>query len=107
MGCCGFATVHDRAVPSDCVEDDEFGFMEPCRDKLGYPLKSTLQTLGIIGLVLAALQGLALLMTLTLMGDVMGGGHGYGRLHEARSLLREGDLSPHQYPHQSSTHVGA
>jgi len=99
--------VHDRAVPSDCIEDEEFGFLEPCRDKLGRPIKTTLQTLGVIGLVLAALQGLALFMTLTLMGDVMGpGGFGYGReaarLHEARSLLREGDIPAQQYSHGAS-----
>lgn len=90
------------------MDDEEFGFYEPCRDKLGGPLKSTLYTLGVIGLVLAALQGLALLMTLTLMGDMMGPGGGYGReasrLQEARSLLREGDLPAQQYPHISSSH---
>lgn len=102
--------MHDRAVPHDCVEDAEFGFVEPCRDKLGGPVKSTLQTLGYLGLVLAALQGFALLMTLTLMSDVMGPvGHGYreaSRLHEARSLLREGEIPAQQYPHLSSSHGG-
>lgn len=102
LGCCGFATVHDRAIPHDCIDDDEFGFYEPCRDKLSRPIKSTLRTLGVVGLILAALQGLALLMTLSLMGDMMDGGRGWGsrqagRLQEARSLLREGDLPPHQY----------
>ncbi len=55
--------------------------------------------------MLAALQAFALLMTLTLMGDVMGGGR-YGRealrSQEARSLLREGDIPPQQYPHLAS-----
>lgn len=111
MSCCGFASVHDRAVPSDCKEDEEFGFMEPCRDKLSRPIKTTLKTVGVVGMVLAALQALALLMTLTLMGDVMGpGGYGYGReasrLHEGRSLLREGDIPAQQFPHLSSSSVG-
>jgi hypothetical protein len=104
LGCCGFSSVHDRAIPSDCVEDEEFGFVEPCRDKLGQPIKSTLKTLGIVGLILAALQGLALMMTVSLMGDVMGTGPSYysregARLHEQRSLLREGDIPAQQHPH--------
>lgn len=93
--------MHDRAVPSDCVDDESFGFYEPCRDKLGGPIKSTLRTLGVLGLVLAALQGLALLMTVTLYGDVVGGGSGYGReaarLQETRRLLHEGEMPPYQH----------
>lgn len=99
LGCCGFASLHDRAIPRDCAEDEAFGFMEPCRDKLGHPVKATLQTLGFLGLVLAALQALALLMTVTLYGDVVGGGgtRGWGRtLQEHRTLLQHGEIPASQ-----------
>lgn len=55
---------------------------------------------------MAALQGLALLMTVTLYGDVVGGGYGReaSRLHETRSLLREGEVPPFQHRQVPTTH---
>lgn len=54
-GCCGFASLHDRAVPKDCADNGAFGFVIPCRDRLGRPIKRAMSTLGITGLVLAGL----------------------------------------------------
>lgn len=53
--CCGFASVHDRAVPKDCIDNEEYGFVIPCRDQIGSPLKTALRTLGASGLILSAL----------------------------------------------------
>lgn len=55
-GCCGFATVRDRAIPQDCVENSEFGFRRPCRDVIGRQLRHTLKNLAWGGILLSVVQ---------------------------------------------------
>ena len=54
--CCGFATVRDRPVPADCVNNDEFGFEVACRDVLLPMIKSQLSRLTNLGVSLVLLQ---------------------------------------------------
>lgn len=96
--CCGYSSVRDRPVPSDCIDDERFGFVVSCRDRLVGPIRRALGWVGWTGLAVCGLIGLSL----ALYGDAIISSHPMGyeresaRMSEARQLLREGNLSAHQ-----------
>lgn len=102
-GCCGFASPYDRAVPKDCAEQREFGFVRGCKDRLATPVREALRTSGRWGLLLAGVVALGLVLTVAMFADVLSGDGAdrwwesdSERLAEARHLLREGNLPAHQ-----------
>lgn len=95
--CCGFASLYDRAVPHDCTENDEFGFIFPCHDRMSGPLKAGLKTIGSVGLVLAAVEAAVLILSFILYSD-FATTYGEGlRLGETRRLMHEGSIPATQY----------
>ena len=94
--------MYDRAIPDDCYDDQEFGFMFPCHDKISGPLKRSLKIIGTTGLVLAALEAIGLICAFVLYSDFATSYGDGGRLGEQRRLLHEGNLPATQYARASS-----
>lgn len=46
----------DRAVPNNCANMQEFGFVRPCRRLIGASVKSGLKNLGYKGLLFGLFQ---------------------------------------------------
>jgi hypothetical protein len=105
FSCCGFSSVRDRPVPRDCLDNERFGFVVSCRDRLAGPLRTAVGAVGWAGMGVAALIGLALVVAVAAYGEQVWGEGGSGeggyereaaRMAEARQLLREGGLAAHQ-----------
>lgn len=105
--CCGWSSVRDRPVPRDCIDNAKFGFVVSCRDRIVGPVRTAVGAIGWAGMAVAGLMGVALALAVAVYGDTLFGGHGGGggyggyeresaRMSEARQLLREGGLAPHQ-----------
>lgn len=101
--CCGFSSVRDRPVPKDCIDNDAFGFVVSCRDRLVGPVRRAVGVIGWAGMAVAGLMAVAIALAVALYGETVFGGDDEGgyeregaRMSEARQLLREGGLAPHQ-----------
>ncbi|CAG8650962.1 11135_t:CDS:2 [Funneliformis caledonium] len=63
--CCGFKNITDRAVPKSspdaCVNSPWFGYDRPCLENLSRAYRSHNTMLGVLGIILAIIQILALI----------------------------------------------
>ena len=95
-GCCGWSGPKDRPVPADCM--DRYGFVIGCRERV---VPAAKQAIGIVswgGVVVTVLLGVSLVLAMSMLasGDYDDYLDESTRMAEARQLLREGTLGPHQ-----------
>ncbi|CAG8476003.1 13403_t:CDS:2 [Ambispora leptoticha] len=64
LQCCGFDDITDRAVPPNCSR--EFKFDVPCHDSMRVALMNSLQTIGVVGVVLGIMELTGLLFAAVL-----------------------------------------
>lgn len=91
--CCGYASVHDRPYPENCVEDRSYGFVIPCFKIIRKPYETLLTYLGAFGVFLAFIMSFCLVSALMSIGNAQPSYiHDASRLEESRHLLRTGEL---------------
>lgn len=65
LGCCGYETILDRAVPATCHVD--LRVVEGCKDALNYAVRKSLGLVGFIGIGLGIVQLVVLAVAFVLL----------------------------------------
>ncbi|KGG51206.1 hypothetical protein DI09_41p180 [Mitosporidium daphniae] len=95
FSCCGFSSLIDRAVPSDCSISEEFGFLVPCKDKVIAAGNRSLQVTGVSLISIGIIEAAAVFVSLLLYWNWPDEEEGYGSDEATRRLVNPEHLSAH------------